>query len=256
MKSGQCVLRTQELRSFTFPYLTGSSQHAAMGKKSSVVTEKKLKDTHEFYSHSLSELHLWCKDPVPPNALKTPPHETLGAGRGWRPGASLSSCPGICRMHWPHVQKPLPIMQFGFCTPWISQGRLSNQFMFSELFKCMLCLHDRWLWPPLNHPFFPGIFFSPSKIKIKRSLKEYCKRNRKFTFFSQLILMKSSNPDGMNNSTYLRADRDVGHRKVGQHSRTHTWGLGASEAWVQIPDGQLLVLLSWASCPHLSVLRS
>ena len=85
-------------------------------------------------------------------------HWELGAGRGWRPGASLSSCPGTCRMHWPNVQKPLPIMHFGFCTPWISQGRLSNQFMFSELFKCMLCLHDRWLWPPLNHPSFPGIF--------------------------------------------------------------------------------------------------
>ena len=37
--------------------------------------------------------------------------------------------------------------------------------------------------------------------------------------------MKSSNPDGMNNSPYLRADRDVAHRKVGQHSRTHTWAL-------------------------------
>lgn len=153
-------LRTQEVGCFTFLYLTGSSQHAAMSQKSSVVTEKKLKDTHVFYSHSISELHLWWKDPAPPNALKTPTHEALGAGRGWRPGASLSSCPGTCRMHWLHVQKPLPIMQFGFCTPWISQGRLSNQFMFSELFKCMLCLHDRWLWPPLNHPSFPGIFFS------------------------------------------------------------------------------------------------
>lgn len=37
--------------------------------------------------------------------------------------------------------------------------------------------------------------------------------------------MKSSNPDGMNNSPYLRVDRDVAHRKVGQHSRTHTWAL-------------------------------
>lgn len=183
MKSGWCVLRTQEVGRFTFPYLTGSSQNAAMSKKSSVVTEKKLKDTHEFYSHSISELHLWWKDPAPPNALKTPTHEALGAGRGWKHGASLSSCPGTCRMHWPHVQKPLPRMHFGFCTPWISQGLLSNQFMFSELFKCMLCLHDRWVWPPLNHPSFPGIFFSSLKNKNKKESKRILQEKEEIHIF-------------------------------------------------------------------------
>lgn len=146
-------------------------------------------------------------------------------------------------------------MQFGFCTPWISQGRLSNQFMFSELFKCMLCLHDRWLWPPLNHPSFPRIFFSPSKINIKRSPKEYCKGNRKFIYFFQLIPMKFSNPDGMNNSTYVRADRDMGHRPPGRQGGTaeYTWALepgrpGSNSRWAAL---RALVL---GKSPHLSIL--
>ena len=35
-----------------------SAESSVTEAESSVVTEKKLKDTHEFYSHSLSELHL------------------------------------------------------------------------------------------------------------------------------------------------------------------------------------------------------
>lgn len=39
--------------------------------------------------------------------------------------------------------------------------------------------------------------------------------------------MKSYNPDGMNNSTYVRADGDVGHRPTGRQGGTaeHTWAL-------------------------------
>lgn len=171
------------------------------------------------------------------------PWGTGSRERAWGLEPPSAAAPGPQAL--PDMRAPcaevLPIRQFGFCTPRISQGRLSNQFMFSELFKCTLCLHDGWLWPPLNHPSFPGVlFFSPSKINIKRSLKNTAREigNSHFFFFSQQILMKSSNPDGMNNSTSVWGLTEMWVRgpvegRVAEQNAHGPWshGLGPDSRW-------------------------
>lgn len=86
--------------------------------------------------------------------------------------------------------------------------------------------------------FLPWDFFSPLKNKYKKEAKIILQGKQEILFSPQLILMKLYNPDGMNNSIYERADRDVGHGPTGK------LGGAGENAQIQIPHGQLLALRS------------
>lgn len=86
-----------------------------------------------------------------------------------------------------------------------------------------------------------GFIFFSLKNKYKKESKKYCKGNRKFTFFffSQQILMKSSNPDGMNNSTSVWGLTEMWVRgpvegRVAEQNAHGPWshgGLGPDSRW-------------------------
>lgn len=61
--------------------------------------------------------------------------------------------------------------------------------------------------------------------------------------------MKSYNPDGMNNSTYVRADRNAGHRPTGRQ------GCTAECTWVLEPE-RLSPNSRWAAISSAGLSKS
>lgn len=118
-----CSVSGAGSRVFCFPYLTGSSQHAAKSKG----VQLWMKRHARFFilipfQNSVSNKRIWDLLMLwNPCVWGTESLTRMGGSR--RPWAPLSSCPrnpGLCWMCLPHVQRLFPTMQFGFWAPWIS----------------------------------------------------------------------------------------------------------------------------------------